>query len=406
MSGFRWCGRGGRGGTTLAAAGGGSVPAYIQAMAANSGKQLTSANISTAFGTFTNQGGDNKAILGYSGAAYDTARKRIMHMGGGHADWNGNAVYGLAIYDSETPAWSRFKDNSPPPSATPQTNGPECHDTLNGVSAPGAGDPASHHSYQNLVYDATNDRLVLCGLPSVYSSNGNGYARIRTLNLATNNWDALTARPSKANQGQGSAALWDNGVIWCKEMQISLGIQRYDVAANTISTVSDGLATFNIDVAMAIKPGAYIVAIGGSVNGSPLDAGGADMVLWDLTSYGAGSITTYSRTVGVPAALKTVKVGLEYHPPSGNFVAWIGGNTIHVLTPPANPFTGTWTFSTRTPTGDALPAISTSSLGGVYSKFRWAPYPGGGGGVFIMTALSGTDGNYTVLDTYLYKPDF
>lgn len=388
-----------------------AVPAYIASMAANSGKQL-STKISDAFGTFTNQYGDRLSVLGYSGAAYDSVRGRIMHMGEGHQDGNANAVYGLTLYDTESPAWERFKDYSTPPDATPQASPAAAGDTLNGVSAPGAGDPVAFHSYHNLHYDAHNDRLVLFGQPSIFSLGGGGLTRIRSLSSLGSSpplWDALTARPSKGTQGQGSTAIYDPATkcIYGKECQVDVNLGRYDAQTDSFDTLADGLGTWNIDVAVACKPGAYIVCIGGFSNGSPLDGGGADMVLFDLTSISGGNITAYSRTVGVPGALQVAKGALEYHPPSGNFVAWVGGNTIHVLTPPSNPFTDAWTFSTRTPTGDALPSVSTDSLGGVYSKFKWCPAPINPSlGVFAMTVIQGSSGSYTAANTHLYKPNF
>lgn len=387
------------------------APAYIRAMAANSGKQLTGVKISGAFGTFTNSNGDRTGIYAYSGAAYDTRRHRIMRMGEGHQyDGNGNAVYAISPYASETPNWSRLKTYSTPPSATPQTTGPEAHDTLNGVSASGAGDPVGHHSYSNMVYDAYNDRLLLCGLGSVFSTNGNSYARMRSLSSlseATPLWDALTDRPSVTTAGQGGMAWYDpvDKVVWRKAMQQSgSGVDRYDCAANTLASIDDGL-NCDLDGTLTGDPtNRYMLSILKTYSGI------GNVMLWDLTTYnsGAGTITGYSRTLtDFPAAINVGKVGLCFHPPSGYFVAWIGGNTIHLLIPPANPFTGTWTFDTRTPGGDALPTISTSSYGGVYNRLQWMPYPRDPTqGVFLIDGIQGTDGAYTVIDTYLYKPDF
>lgn len=402
--------RAGRGRPVASGGVGSDVPAYITAMAANSGKQLTSANVEDAFGTFTNQAGSRQSLFAYSGAAYDTLRSRYMQMGEGHQDGNGNAVYALSIYASESPAWSRLKDYSTPPSATPQTTGPEAHDTLNGNTATGVGDPVGHHSYSNLVYDGYNDRLMLCGLGSVFSINGNSAARMRSLSSLGSTpplWDALTARPSVTVAGQGGMAWYDpvDNVVWRKAMQQnSAGIDRYDCAADTLASIDDGL-TSALDGTLTGDPtNRYMMAILKTYSGS------GNVMLWNLDSYngGAGTITGYSRTLGsFPAAINAGKVGLCFHPPSGYFVAWIGGNTIYLLIPPTDPFTGTWTFDTRTPGGDALPTISSSSFGGVYNRLQWAPYPDDSSqGVFIMCGVSGTDGAYSVLDTYLYKPNF
>lgn len=380
-----------------------NVPSYIRNLAAGSALQIAT-RISNAFASFAGQSGDPMGVYAYSGGAYDTKRGRYMRSGGGHNDHNGNGVYGVSIYASETPAWELFKPHTSPPSVTDVNTQPAVETAPNG-------DPAASHTYNQIIYDAQNDKLVLMGLGAAAGSNGAAFPRIRALNLTTNTWDGLTSHPSKANAGQGAFACYDElaRAVWCKEGQITLGLQRFDVVANTVSTVSDGLGTMNIDVAVALDPvRRYMIAIGGYNSFGPLDSGAADMLLWDLATYNGASVTAYSRTLtGFPAALRAAKLGLEFHPPSRSFVAWAGGNSIYRLIPPSNPFTGTWTFQTLTPSGTALPTVSIDSLGGVYSKFRWAPYPHDKSrGVFVMDCAQGTAGNYTASQLAIYKPSF
>lgn len=378
------------------------VPSYIANLAPGAALQL-STRISDAFVGFAGEAGDAIGVYAYSGGAYDTKRGRYMRSGGGHNDHNGNGVYGLSLYSSESPVWTLFKPHTSPPSVTSFGS--------NAVETAPNGDPASSHTYNQIVYDKHNDRLVLMGLGSAAGNNGAAFSGIRTLSLATNVWEPPSARPRKLYVGQGAFACYDEvaRVIWCKEGQVSRPLQRYDVVANTIAAVDDGLSTFNIDVAVAMDPTRrYMIAIGGYNDAGPLDNASADIVLWDLASYNGTRVMAYSRRLsGFPAALRNAKIGVEFHPPSGSFVAWNGGNTLYRLIPPSNPFTGSWTFQTITPGGSGLPAIGSGSLDGVYSKFRWAPYPSDATrGVFVMDCVQGNPGNYVASKTTIYKPNF
>lgn len=372
------------------------VPQYIQAMVAGSALQLAT-RISDAFAPFAGETGDPLGIGFYSGGAYDTLRGQYLRNGGGHNDHNGNGVYAVSIYASETPKWTLTKPHTSPPSVTSFS--------VPAVETAPNGDPASTHTYNQIVYDAKNDRLVLMGLGAAAGS-GSAFPTIRTLSLVSKQWDPLSARPTLDGLAQSAVAAFDpkTNVIWCRLAQ-NAPLQRYDVTANTIKSLADGLPAFNIDAAVALDPERrYMIALGGYSDLGPLDNGSADMVLWDLASYNGSSVTAYARSLSsMPSALKRAKLGLEFHPPSGSFVAWDGSGSLYRLIPPANPFTGAWTFQSITPSGASLPTTDH----GVYSKFRWAPYPSDPTqGVFVMDTLEGSSGSITASKLTLYKPNF
>jgi hypothetical protein len=380
----------------------GTVPNYIASLAPGAALQVPS-KISDAFQGFAGEAGDPLGVYAYSGAAYDTKRGRYMRSGGGHNDHNGNGVYGFSPYASETPRWVLFRTHTSPPSVTDFVT--------RSVESSANGDPASTHTYNQIVYDGHNDKFVLVGTGSNAGSNGAGFPRLRSLNLTTNQWDPITSRPSKPGQGGGSFACYDGlaRAVWCKEGALNYGLIRYDAVTDTLVETNDGLSKFNIDVAVAVDPQRKImIAIGGYGNVGPLEDGSADIVLWDLSTYNGTSVRAYARRLnGFPVALRSAKISVEFHPPSGSFVSWLGGNLLYRLIPPTDPFTGAWTIVTVTPTGTPLPAIASGSLGGVYSKFRWAPYPNDPTrGVFVMDCAQGSPGNYTASNLALYKPNF
>lgn len=379
------------------------VPNYIAKLAPNAGYEIPNSNISVAFQNFSGQYGSSIGVYAYSGGAYDTKRGTLMISGGGHNDYNGNAVYGFSPYASETPTWSRIKAaTSPPNGSDPGQRYPD--------QCPN-GDPAASHTYYSILYDAYNDTLVLYGLTAYFGAGGVS-RRVRKMNLATRTWDSYAAHADKIDIGDSAAAVYDQvaHVIWGKEAPHVTGLQRMDVATGGVTQIPDNAPKFNQDAALAIDPSRrLIVAIGGAGGFGPnADSNATDMVLWDLDSYNGSRVTAYARPLnGFPAALKAAKIACEFHPPSGWFVAWRGGNIIYILKPPSNPFTGTWTFESRTPVGNQLPADPGGGHGGAYSRFRWAPYPNDPArGVFVLTMPGGSEGRYTTINTYLYKPDF
>ena len=316
-------------------------------------------------------------------------------------------MYEFKLYASENPAWVLFKPHTTPPSVT----------NFNGASialSPN-GDPASSHTYSQVVYDEHNDKLMLCGLGSAAGGSGSSFAQVRTLNLSSNGWDAANGALSDSGLSMFGAAFAYNSVekaVYGRGGQGSGRWWRYDSVANTLTQlqVSGGAsAAPNLHSSCAIDPvRRYGIWVGGYAGVGPLDNGSADMVLLDFSSRNGAAITGYARTLaGFPAACRGDKIGVEFHPPSGSFIVWAGKAQLYRLIPPANPFTGNWSFVTITPSGAGLPILTSDSYAGVFSKLRWCPYPQDNTrGVFIMDGAQGVSGAYSASPTTIYKPNF
>lgn len=385
------------------------VPNYIRTLAAGNAYAIPNSRISSAFATFAGRFGDPIAVYAYSGGAYDTKRGRFMRTGEGHTDGNGNGVFGIAIYGSETPTWTLFKPHTAPPNVTsPSVVGPE--DTPNG-------DPAASHTYSQVVYDKTADKLVLCGLGSIAGNGGQNTTRFRLLNLTTNAWDAKSDTLLAAGATtQGAAFAYHDleRAIYGRGAGSAGRWYRYDCVAGTLlelAPTGTGAVSQSIHGACAIDPERqYGIWIGGQsvIYGGPTDSGTTDMVLVDFSSRSGASIVTYARSLtGFPSALRADGYALEFHPPSGTFVAWKGGSTLYRLIPPSNPFTGAWSFSTVTMGGDGGPTIGTGTYNRPWSGFRWAPYPNDPSrGVFVFDCPQGSSGAYTASLTHVFKPNF
>lgn len=373
------------------------VPNYIANLAPGTGYEIPNSLVSVAFQEFAGRYGYQMGVYAYSGGCYDTKRGQLLINGGGHNDFNGNAVYGFSLYSSENPKWQLIRPSTSPPVGTDPTK-------IYPDTCPN-GDPTATHTYNQIIYDEHNDKLVLCGL-SAYFGGGGISARIRALDLTTKTWDPYSSHPAKPVQGSEVAAVYDSKlkIIWDKGAPEGAHLSKYDVVANTVSTVSDGFSLHQ-DAPLALDPNRRIlVAIGGYAGSPSWNTSSTEMVLWDLTSSTSVKCYEKSALAGFPAGLKTAKIGLEFHPPSGSFVAWSGGTKIYRLIPPAtNPFSNPWTFETKTASGKLPNDVGS----GVYGRFRWAPYPGNPAkGVFVMSMPGpGSDG-WSAINTYIYKPDF
>lgn len=391
------------------------VPAAIANLqpgyAADSG-----ASASAAFTSFSvrDSAASSLGIFAFSGAYYDTKRFRYCLSGGGHNADNGNGHIGLPIYNVSSFVWEVVRAHSP----NTQTVNSSAVETYSD------GAPASAHTYRMMQYDPVSDECLLFGVAATYALGGGSFTGLRRLQFSTTppTWVALSGSLRKASIGNGSAhTAYDNlqKCIWSKDGAISstnARLERYDCVTHTLSERNDGLGTMNIDVAMEVDPNRrYMIAIGGFYSVGPMDAGNADMVVWDLATDNGSTVQSTVRATGsmagFPSALRQPKLGLCFHPPSGTFLAWgpNGGNTLYRLIPPAtNPRTGTWTFTTFTASGATLPScVSGNSFGGIYNKLQWAPYPNDHtDGVFIMDMIRGSESSKTTGNTVFFKPNF
>lgn len=386
------------------------VPNYIKNLAPGDAFLLAT-KLSDAFQSFSGEAGSQISCMGYSGGVYDTKRSRFILHGGGHNGSNANGGWGVSIYSSENPLWTLFKPHTVPPSVS--------NFSVPSVETCSNGDPASSHTYFQIVYDQLNDKLQVCGLGSAAGQNGASFARLRFLNLTTNVWDNINNSPAAgpAVSMYVAVAAYDEVTrsTYISGGQASGRFFRYDNTNNTQTqlTVAGVSAARNIDSCAAINPvGRYMIIIGGAYSVGPMDAGNADMVIVDLTTLSGANVTGVVRGTGTiagfPAALRGGKMGLEFHPPSGSFFCWPGNSTVIQMIPPAAPMTSTaWTFVTHNPGGTGLPIASTDSEGGVYSKFRWAPYPQDKSrGVFVMSVNQGDHINgYTTSRVCVWKPN-
>jgi hypothetical protein len=355
-----------------------TVPAYIRNLAAGAALQISNTNLTNTIPAYSGSVGyPTQVVYAWSGGAYDTRRGELLVTGGGHSDGNNNGIYGFRPYESETPGWRV-------------------------VLAPDAArNPPATHTYNVLAYDHENDYFMQMGLGSVYPS-GSSNGRIWGFNRTTGAYDSEATHPS-ISEAQGASCCYDpvEKVIWRKAGS-GTGLLRYNVATKAVTTISDGLSGMNIEHAMAIDPyRRFLLVMGGYSGFGPLSNQSARMLVIDLTTNTGFAMNP----ANLPTALSNRdSLGLEFHPPSGSFVAHGGSTALWRIIPPADPTSATgWTFTQLTPTGTTLPAESAR---GTYGRWRWAPYPNDPSkGVFLVFQASSTD-PFPLTNVYIYKPNF
>ncbi len=377
----------------------GSVPGFIAKLADNTVYEIPDSTPTAVFPDFPDLfGSPTAAIYAWSGGAYDPKRQHYLVWGGGHNDYNGNEVYAFPLYGSESPKWFLLTKPSPPTMATP---------TSPSVAENPDGTPASNHTYALLQVDPFADRLVSMGLGSVFGSNGAEADQIRALNLATNTWEPASTHPSVSFGCVGSATAFDplTKRIYRKAGNSRLGLDVYDVATRTLTTLSDDLSTTSIDFNIDLDPErGVMLAIGGYDSNGPTN-NGHQLTVWKTKAATSTSVPAASLTpANFPSALRSTKLGLAFHPPSGSFVAYASDGTLFRIVPPPDPFSPTgWVFERLSPQGPALPADGDH---GTYSRWRWAPYPDDASkGVFVVIQ-AGAVTPFPPTNVFIFKPGF
>lgn len=163
----------------IAAAAGGSAPAWWAAMNVNTWATPVGnviANVQDPAGSAlygpSGSGNFSAVICAWNGAAWDpTRRKMFMLANGGHVNYGGNEVYAID-FSVNSPVWSRPRNATTPLPAGGQ-NYTQYSD----------GRPSSNHTYNShaviypLARTPNTGRPVLLGLGSVYEQGARGHGR-------------------------------------------------------------------------------------------------------------------------------------------------------------------------------------------------------------------------------------
>jgi hypothetical protein len=280
-------------------------------------------------------------MQGYSGAALDTKRSRLLVWGGGHADYPGNELYALEFLP--VPRALRLTD--PSPYAMDQT-----------TEALADGRPTSRHTYSGLVFLPDQDALWAYG-GSLWRE---GWPSRATwlFSFASGRWERKADAPGSGREGQTLVPIADYDPE--TRLVVVRGrnfIGSYDPATGRWDRRGGAEHSGSERTGRIATPRRKMYVVGWT-RGQKVP--GLIRVI-DLGSWKEEKVKTTGDTemTTVPAP------GLDVDPERGDLVAWAGGPDLYRL----NLSTMVWTRIS--PSGGARPGPTYWE--GTYGRFRYVP---------------------------------
>ena len=299
-------------------------------------------------GLFANEG-PGAVVWSWSGGLYDSKRDRLVVWGGGHGAYAGNEIY---AFDINALSWTRVTD---PSSLTGFTNG---------MTTYADGRPVSVHTYDQLIYDPSVDRMFAFG-GSRYSS-GSATDAAFTFNFDTKLWTQVASIPGdpySETNGYSLTSAYDPvtklvyiGGLW--------SLTTYNVATNTWKLLSKNYGGWEL-------PNGLTAALD-SKRRQYVQIGRGYAFIWDI------SVTAPQRVNLVTSGAKEIEQcdapGLEYDPVSDRVVGWCAGSDVYTL----NMDTKVWSKITATNSvtpGDPryVDPVYGLQYHGTFGRFRYVP---------------------------------
>ncbi len=288
-------------------------------------------------------GGAISKIMAWSSAAFDSRRQVLLLWGGGHGDYAGNEIYAFDIGRQE---WRRLTE----PSVADGERGETYAD----------GRPRARHTYDYLEYVPGIDRMVSFGGAALYPHGVTASRQLAEFDIETRTW-SVGRRESVPEVGNmiGTHARVDprSGDVFVLPSQQSR-LLRYSPSADRW-TQGHGRTYVRVHSTAAIDPGRRFFVVIGSGGGA-----GRQALKWDLDRLGPAT-DLRPRTSGDVEIESAYGPGLDFHSPSGRFVAWAGGTDVYVL----DPSTWRWTRVSPVPGNDVDPGPPSRT--GTYGRFRY-----------------------------------
>lgn len=296
-------------------------------------------------------------IAAWSGGAWDPVHRQMLIFGGGHGDSADNTLY---AFDLATLTWAALTDHSAP-------------ELMDSDPLPD-GRPVSRHSYDGLQYLAGAERMFAWG--GSQWQNG-GITNLTWLYDHDGDWQDMGVEPTMSfTYGHSTAYDPVSDRVY---MHYEYGIEVYDAAANTWSSVAE----------FGVPPYWPRYAVSGNYRGV-FDSsrnivwfiGGGLYLVYDLTAdvhvtdewitEGGGEFSNADVVAGHPeqeivtggAVVITANgPGVDYDATTDSMVAWSGGAPWRL-----DLASKTWSELS----GSGAPAAAQES-GGTFGRWRYIP---------------------------------
>ena len=287
------------------------------------------------------------------GTLRPTGSEYYLH-GGGHGDYAGNEIYMLRLSD-DAPTWTR-------------TWGPTANADISAdVDYYADGNPGSSHTYYNLNWDDTNDRLLKT-MSGRYITSGM-FLKFDSWTRGAANWNAAGTHPDvpvSSNSGCGVARHPTTGNIY---LWYNAARAIWQSSTNTW-TFTDVFSAFqSYEAAVQVDPVRNCVwSIGGSNRASGV------VWKWDIATNVLSAVTVTGGASSI--ALGNNGLAMCYVSTLDKFYIYTNAGAVYVFDPVA------LTIETLTTTGTA-PGSNVSYGNGTAAWGRWQYASELGGFVYL-----------------------
>jgi hypothetical protein len=274
----------------------------------------------------------------YANGAFRSGNALVL-WGGGHNDYAGNELYALGL-GTDAPTWYRLTNPTIPA-------------PLN-VAADGSGNPVARHTYDGPVYVGDGGRNWFLSPGGIFRSTdvgSDGVARRFDLTGSASSW---VAGATITASSQTTALELATGIVW-----------GWPPSSNSFTTYDINTGTF---VQTLFKSP--------SIGSNPTSDIDQTRGIWMILSQ-TGLQAVRTDSVGNPFYTPTTTGtgpstfgGFFWDSDLDAFVAWTGGKTVYVLTPPAtNPYQGgnAWVWTSSSASGGVTPP--SGNINGTYGRF-------------------------------------
>jgi hypothetical protein len=281
--------------------------------------------------------GPRAVTAAWGGGAFDTKRHKLVITGGGHGDYGGNEVYEFELAARK---WKRATEPS------------RMRELKDGEFAVEEGEaPVSSHTYGGLAFVPNIDRVFKFG--GSYYKSGNAYDKHAYLyNTETRAWSRRAEAPQR----------------------VLTPVADFDAKTGRVFVVSGpGLLSYD---PMSDSWKALLARDSHEViNAGAIDHGTRRFVVvgrhGELAFYDLDNIRLRQRAPLKGKVDWGHRVGLAYHPPSGQLVLWEGGREVWTVD------ATTWEVCKIGNRNSKAPTVTTSSgqvkSQGVYGRWRYIP---------------------------------
>ena len=299
-------------------------------------------------------GGSNKTIFtAYSGASYDSQRKRLIFAGNGHGDSYGNEWYGWKTSDQ---LFERINNPS-------VFSGDYATETDDGY-LDGTSKPSARHTYDGIAYLPNIDRYFLSGSAVGHSATSNAFFWLYNPNNDT--WTEIAGSGDADWDTFANCTAYDptSGKLFVFTRLALFSIDPTNLAGGWTKHIS-WRWTYGLDYnthrrTMVVHDADRKIVLFGN----------SEVWVFDISNLGAVTMDS-SGSGWSGSGFNTLKgysgPGLTYDSTREEIVGWWSGSTIFIVDVAAKTVT-TETLTGDTPTGPTDGGVGTT---GVYGRLQY-----------------------------------